>query len=256
MPRLTAGPFSYRRYADRYLDQALRYAKVALKQAVISPSALSLLYPDEGIPGYPRDVFIEDLLHEHVIEVRRCLENGAEKVQIDFTEGRLALKFIVALPISVIRTEDTGRHERPSFADVDLFSVALPSLAGTTVLVVDDEPDARLLVSRIVEERGARAIVGPSADEALRLLGSESVNIIVSDIGMPDFDGYQLIQKIRGLGNTVMRNIPAIALTAYARADDRQRALLAGYQMHLSKPVEPRELIAGVASLLNIPHRV
>jgi CheY-like chemotaxis protein len=75
----------------------------------------------------------------------------------------------------------------------------------------------------------------------------------VSDIGMPDFDGYQLIQKIRALGNTKARNIPAVALTAYARADDRQRALLAGYQMHLSKPVEPR---AGIASLLNIPHRV
>jgi 5-methyltetrahydropteroyltriglutamate--homocysteine methyltransferase len=92
MPRLTAGPFSYRRYADRYLDQALRYAKVAMKQAVISPSALSLLYPDQGIPGYPRDVFIEDLLREHVTEVRRCLQKGAEKVQIDFTEGRLAVK--------------------------------------------------------------------------------------------------------------------------------------------------------------------
>jgi 5-methyltetrahydropteroyltriglutamate--homocysteine methyltransferase len=92
MPRLLSGPFRYRYYADRYLDQALRHARVPLKQAVISPSALSLMYPEEGIPGYPREVFIEDLLREHVTEVRRCLKKGAQKVQIDFTEGRLAVK--------------------------------------------------------------------------------------------------------------------------------------------------------------------
>jgi 5-methyltetrahydropteroyltriglutamate--homocysteine methyltransferase len=92
MPRLVTGPFAYRRYADRYLEQALRYAHVPLKQAVISLSALSLLYPEEGIPGYSRDTFIEDLMREHVTEVSRCLEHGACKVQIDFTEGRLAVK--------------------------------------------------------------------------------------------------------------------------------------------------------------------
>ncbi|MDB6088180.1 MAG: 5-methyltetrahydropteroyltriglutamate--homocysteine methyltransferase [Gammaproteobacteria bacterium] len=92
MPRLVTGPFAYRRYADRYLEQALRYARVPLKQAVISPSALSLLYPEQGIPGYSRDTFIEDLMREHVTEVSRCLEHGACKVQIDFTEGRLAVK--------------------------------------------------------------------------------------------------------------------------------------------------------------------
>src|SRR5882762_4581197 len=88
----SSGPFKYRYYADRYLDQALRYARVPLKQADISPSALSLMYPEEGIPGYPRERFIEELLREHVTEVRRCLEKGAQKVQIDFTEGRLAIQ--------------------------------------------------------------------------------------------------------------------------------------------------------------------
>src|SRR5450631_2693509 len=92
MPRLTAGPFHYARYADRFLDQALPFAHVPLKQAVISASALSLLYPDEDIPGYPREQFLDDLLREHVIEVRRCLAKGARCVQIDFTEGRLAVK--------------------------------------------------------------------------------------------------------------------------------------------------------------------
>jgi 5-methyltetrahydropteroyltriglutamate--homocysteine methyltransferase len=92
MPRLTHGPFRYATCADEYLQVALRFAKAPVKQAVISPSALSLLYPNEEIRGYPRERFIEDLLSEHVAEVRRCLALGAYAVQIDFTEGRLAMK--------------------------------------------------------------------------------------------------------------------------------------------------------------------
>jgi 5-methyltetrahydropteroyltriglutamate--homocysteine methyltransferase len=92
MPRLTSGPFRYKRYADSYLEVALRYAHVPVKQAVISPSALSLMYPPEELPHYPREQFIEDLLHEHETEVRACLQKEAHKVQIDFTEGRLAAK--------------------------------------------------------------------------------------------------------------------------------------------------------------------
>jgi 5-methyltetrahydropteroyltriglutamate--homocysteine methyltransferase len=92
MFRLTRGPFRYSRYADSYLDIALRYAHVPLKQAVISPSALSLMYPAESIPDYPREQFIEDLLRGHETEIRRCLQKGAHKVQIDFTEARLAVK--------------------------------------------------------------------------------------------------------------------------------------------------------------------
>jgi 5-methyltetrahydropteroyltriglutamate--homocysteine methyltransferase len=92
MPRLTAGPFRYRLYADHYLEVAKRYAHKPLKQAVISPSALSLMYPAEDIPGYSRQEFIDDLLREHEMEIRRCFEKGACKVQVDFTEGRLAVK--------------------------------------------------------------------------------------------------------------------------------------------------------------------
>ncbi len=92
MPRLTAGPFRYIRRADSYLDVAKEYTHVSLKQAVISPSALSLMYPAEEIPGYSRGQFIDDLLKEHESEVRACLAKGAHKVQIDFTEGRFAVK--------------------------------------------------------------------------------------------------------------------------------------------------------------------
>jgi len=91
-PRLTAGPFRYRQRADTYLRDALDIAHVPVKQAVISPSALSLMYPPDDLPDYPRDRFIADLLREHEDEVRGCLRLGADSVQVDFTEGRLAVK--------------------------------------------------------------------------------------------------------------------------------------------------------------------
>ncbi len=92
LPRLTAGPFRYATHADAYLDRALAIASVPVKQAVIAPSALSLIYPQEPIDGYSREQFIEDLVDEAEADVRRCLERGACKVQLDFTEGRLSIK--------------------------------------------------------------------------------------------------------------------------------------------------------------------
>jgi 5-methyltetrahydropteroyltriglutamate--homocysteine methyltransferase len=92
MPRLTAAPFQYKTRADKYLEVALKYAHKPVKQAVISPSALSLMYPADEIPGYSRQQFINDLLREHETEVRNCLQKGAYCVQIDFTEARLAVK--------------------------------------------------------------------------------------------------------------------------------------------------------------------
>ena len=92
MLQLVEGPFRYKRYADEYLQAARRYAHRPIKQAVISPSALSLMYPAGSLPGYSRQAFIQDLLREHETEVRRCLASGAHCVQVDFTEGRLALK--------------------------------------------------------------------------------------------------------------------------------------------------------------------
>lgn len=92
LPRLTSGPFHYATYADSYLDKARKYASVPVKQAVISCSAMSLLYPQDGIDGYGREQFMEDLLNEAVSDIRKCLISGAYKVQIDFTEARLALK--------------------------------------------------------------------------------------------------------------------------------------------------------------------
>lgn len=92
MPRLTRGPFRYGCHADQYLRLARRYATRPVKQAVISPSALSLLYPPDGLPGYAREQFLEDLVREHETEIRHCLEAGAHKVQVDFAEGPLAMR--------------------------------------------------------------------------------------------------------------------------------------------------------------------
>lgn len=92
LPRLTAGPFRYGTHADAFLEVAKKYAHVPVKQAVISASALSLLYPQDGIDGYSRDAFIDDLLREHEADIRRCLAKGAASVQIDFTEARLSVK--------------------------------------------------------------------------------------------------------------------------------------------------------------------
>ena len=183
--------------------------------------------------------------------VKHLVELHGGQVRVKSAGEGQGATFVVALPISVMQTEAATRHENPSFGDVDVGSIELPNLKGVRALVVDDQPDARVLMCRLIEEHGGHCALAESGREALKMLQEQEVDILISDIGMPDFDGYDLIRKIRSLP-APLKHLPAIALTAYARADDRQRALLAGYQMHLSKPVEPRELIAGIASLLRI----
>jgi CheY-like chemotaxis protein len=116
------------------------------------------------------------------------------------------------------------------------------------VLVVDDEPDARALVKRLLEDCRAEVTTAGSAAEAVERLRVERPHVLVSDVGMPGEDGYSLIKQVRELGLDVGR-LPAIALTAYARAEDRVKAITAGFDMHVAKPVEPAELVAMVASL-------
>jgi 5-methyltetrahydropteroyltriglutamate--homocysteine methyltransferase len=187
MPRLTSGPFRYKRYADSYLDIAARYAHVPLKQAVISPSALSLMYPAEGIADYSREQFIDDLLDEHETEIRRCLAKGAHKVQIDFTEGRLAMKidptghllnsFIDLNNLALSRFTEgermrIGVHTCPGAdrdsthsADVD-YAALLPSLFQLNVgnfyiaLAGESDPERVLQTIRKYISLGQRIFVG------------------------------------------------------------------------------------------------
>ena len=119
------------------------------------------------------------------------------------------------------------------------------SLKGIRVLVVDDEADSRDLVRVVLEKSHAQVTTAASGAEALRELEHRSSDVLLSDIGMPGLDGYQFIRAVRERGN----GVPAAALTAFARSDDRRRAMLAGYQLHVAKPVDPSELVAIVASL-------
>ena len=158
--------------------------------------------------------------------------------------------FIIALPVSHVKS-DRGPDADAKRTD-PLAAIELPRLDGVRVLIVDDEPDGAAMLARILENRGARPTCASNGASALRELEEQPFDVLLSDVGMPEIDGYDLIRRLRE-SKSVNRRICAIAVTAYARAEDRQRALLAGYQMHVSKPVEVSELIAGIASLLHLP---
>jgi PAS domain S-box-containing protein len=125
------------------------------------------------------------------------------------------------------------------------------SLLGLTILVVEDDQDARDLIQRLLESHRARVVVAASAPEALDRLHAERPDLVICDIGLPDVDGYELIRRIRSLSGPPA-HLPAIALTAFARFDDRTRALVAGFNAHLSKPVEPAELVITVGSFITL----
>jgi CheY-like chemotaxis protein len=123
-------------------------------------------------------------------------------------------------------------------------------LDGLEILVVDDEPDTRDLLKTGLENCGARVIVAASAAEAFDAIETQIPDVLISDIGMPGEDGYDLIRKLRSLPSDKGGKVPAVALTAYARVEDRLRALRSGYQMHVPKPVELAELVAVTDSLV------
>jgi signal transduction histidine kinase len=156
-------------------------------------------------------------------------------------QGRGAT-FVVRVPVAMI-------HSAPADDGMEVSNIeGLPRLDGLTVLVVDNEPDARSLVAAVLENCGARVVATESTAAAMSVLEREVPDVLLSDIAMPVEDGYVLIRKVRTLPDD-RRNIPAAALTAFANATDRARTLLAGYQAHVPKPVEPSELAVVVASL-------
>lgn len=187
LPRLAAGPFRYTTYAETFLQRAQRYAHAPVKQAVISASALSLLYPAQGIAGYPRDAFLDDLMSEQEADIRRCLDRGAHAVQIDFTEGRLSVKLdpsggllrdFISLNNRVldrfaaeerarigVHTCPGGDHDSTHSADVD-YAALLPDLfaleAGSFYLQLASEPDRARVLALIRDHArpGQRIFIG------------------------------------------------------------------------------------------------
>ncbi|HEX8237786.1 MAG TPA: PAS domain-containing protein [Abditibacteriaceae bacterium] len=163
-------------------------------------------------------------------------------------EGRGAT-FIVTLPLSVAREAPRMEEKRKPRAPHEQGDFRVPDLRGLKVLVVDDEADARDLIKRLLEECGVSVISAGTAAQALQYLQQEKPAVLLSDIGMPGEDGYALIAQVRALPAQQGGSVPAIALTAFARTEDRRRTLLAGFQMHLAKPVEPAELVTAVANV-------
>ena len=178
----------------------------------------------------------------HIIE----LHDGSVRAESD-GEGRGAT-LVVELPLPV---DDVRPASKPAavYRRLDSASSRLINLAGRRILVVDDEADARDLLAQIFSQAGADVTVVASADEALATLRRWRPDVLVSDIGMPGDDGYALIRKVRALGPEEGSQVRALALTAYARSEDRALALEAGFHTHVAKPVDPLELTALIAGL-------
>jgi hypothetical protein len=157
----------------------------------------------------------------------------------------------VSLPVEVeyAGNETHARVHESRAAGLDLRGDERDRIHGARIVVVDDDPDARDLVKRLLEECGAEVAVAGSSAEAFDIIRRGGHDVLVSDIGMPGEDGHALVRRVRELPPEQGGGIPAVALTAYARAEDRVKAIRAGFQMHLAKPVEPAELVAMVASL-------
>jgi CheY-like chemotaxis protein/two-component sensor histidine kinase len=159
--------------------------------------------------------------------------------------GTTGAVFTIRLP----RQSPHGIDAGPTVGgDIDWFG-ELPSLEGVNVLIVEDDRDARELLSAILERCGARTMVASSAAEALAAFAEGQPDVIVSDIEMPEEDGYSFIRRIRARGAEQGGTVPAAALTAYASPADRMRVLGAGFDIHLAKPVQPAELAMVVANL-------
>jgi CheY-like chemotaxis protein len=183
--------------------------------------------------------------------VRHLTEShGGIVVAFSAGEGQGAT-FTVRLPLAVLR-EGNRTEARAGFPSAVEEHIAIgpeQGLSGVRVLVVDDEPDARELLRIVLEKGGADLRVAGSTKEAFAIFTQWKPDVLVSDVGMPGEDGYELVRQVRALPHNEGGSVPAAALTAYATAGDRLRALTAGYQIHVAKPVEPLELIAVVASL-------
>ena len=163
-------------------------------------------------------------------------------------EGRGA-RFVVLLPVQAVYHAEADRPRLTPTGSVSE-TTERSSLAGVTILVVDNEDDARDLIAIVLRANGAEVTTAANATQALELIAERPPKVLISDIGMPEVDGYELIRRVRSLAGAGGSTILAVALTAYSREEDRRLALAAGFQTHVSKPVEPEELVRVVASLV------
>jgi PAS domain S-box-containing protein len=180
----------------------------------------------------------------HIVE----MHGGSVSVASD-GEGK-GSTFRVRLPLMIV--QDTAVHEPREHPRTEKQAplTGLRSLAGVRVLAIDDEEDALGLLRVVLEAAGAEVVTASSATDALRRIAEIKPDVLVTDIGMPQMDGFEFITRIRSSPDAAMREIPAAALTAFARSEDRTKALDSGFEMHLAKPVDPAELVSSVATLV------
>jgi PAS domain S-box-containing protein len=184
--------------------------------------------------------------------VKQLVELHGGSVRVKSSGTGKGASFIVSLPMTVLHPlQEPWERGHPQSKPRDLPSVPAISLNNVSVLVIDDELDARNLLKLLLESAGAMVYLAPSAEQGMEHLLTKSVDVLICDIGMPDVDGYSLMRRIRALGDGQKSEVAAVALTAYARLEDRTEAMSAGFQNHLPKPVEPAELLAVVHSLAN-----
>jgi PAS domain S-box-containing protein len=183
--------------------------------------------------------------------VRHLVELHGGAARADSGGEGTGSTFTVSLPVAPVQQKEAagGRAHHEAARDTLPAHECPERLDGVKVLVVDDEPDARELLAAGLGQCGAEVVTASSAREALEAVAGATFDVLVSDIGMPGEDGYELIQRVRALPPAAGGTTPAVALTAYARTEDRLRAMRAGFEMHVSKPVELTELVVVIAKL-------
>jgi CheY-like chemotaxis protein len=160
----------------------------------------------------------------------------------------------VSLPLLPIGTSaEDARGTTPGSRPAAEVTV---SLRGLSILIIEDDADSREMLSVLLENVGAVPVAAATVGEGLRLLGDLEIDVVLSDIGMPGRDGFDLIRALRSFPNPRVRQAPAVAVTAFARGEDRERILAAGFDAHVAKPVEPRELFAAVTDVVRRRHAV
>lgn len=182
--------------------------------------------------------------------VKHLIEQHGGTVAVSSEGEQRGACFSVELPAAtpqlIAARSERARYSPPSPLTPDIVP---RDLSGMSVLVVDDEPDARALIKRILADCGATVRTAANAEAALAALRESQPDLMISDLGMPDMDGFALLAAVRALAPDQGGAVPAVALTAFARSEDRLRALEAGFAAHISKPVEPSQLIATVADM-------
>jgi PAS domain S-box-containing protein len=157
--------------------------------------------------------------------------------------------FRVRLPVMIVHVDPRAPLRGRGQASASDAGVHLPNLDGVRILAVDDDLDARMLVREILSAAGADVTTADSAEDALNAIGRVRPHVLLADLGMPRLDGFELIQRVRASDDPAVRDVVAAALTAYARSEDRAKALRSGYEIHLSKPIDPAELVATMSAL-------